>query len=427
MKITEIKKRFIQLFSINILTKSVGFLLLPIYLNLMSPEEFGNYSYVISIVEVMFFIFGFGQYTTINRFYHSSEYTKDALVENVQLIVFTSFIFCCCILIIFKNYIFNIFPNNSINDVIFYSMLALSMLRALNQLIMVFLYQSENIKTVQIKLIVEFFIINILSLCFLYLLPLPKNESRILAMLMSYFIIITLYYRFFIKKNNFKFKNRTIEFYKRGVINGLPVAIGSCSNFFINFGDRLVIGKLLDSSFLGIFSFAIVIVNILMLIFYSFQSVWLPYFFKEKNLDISFKRAYKIIFIFFGISILLGGAFYALVYILATYFIQPIYIKSLSFLWLLVLASFFQIAGMMMTGFYQIYEKSYIAVPVNTLSGVLNIVMNYYFTNKYGILGAALSTAIISIILFVAHFGLVNFYKGRGNYGEYFTTCKISK
>jgi len=202
------------------------------------------------------------------------------------------------------------------------------------------------------------------------------------------------------------------------------MAVGSFSNFFIAFGDRFVIEKILDASSLGVFSFAMVIISILMIVFHSFQNVWLPYLFKEKNLDVSFQRVYKIILIFLGVSVSIGICFYGLVYILANYFIEHSYIKSLEFLWVLVLASFFQIAGMIIAGFYQIFEKNYISVPINVLAGVLNIYMNYYFIEHYGLLGAALSTALISFMLFVLHFSLVHYYRKKGDYGEYFTKYK---
>lgn len=167
LKTTEIKQRFIKLFSVNLLVKGVNFLLLPIYLNLMSPEEFGNYSYIISIIGMMALVFGVGQHATLNRFYHSSEYTKDALIENVHLIVFTSFIFFGVCIIFFKSYFIKFFLKHSINDVVFYSMLALAMLTALNQLLMTFLFQSENVKMVQRKCIIEIFVFNIFSLSLL--------------------------------------------------------------------------------------------------------------------------------------------------------------------------------------------------------------------------------------------------------------------
>ena len=412
------------LFSVNFMTKGVSFLLLPIYLNLMTPEEFGNYSYIMSIVGLIAFIYSFGQHTTINRFYHSREYTKDALIENIQLIIITSFIFFSILSIYLKSYLWNIFFSYSINIKVFYSMLALSMLIALNQIIMSILFQSQNIKVLKTKSILEVLVFNLLSLSFLFYLPYQKDELRIFAMLLGYSIIIAIYYPFFIERHNYKFKNRSLELYKRSFLNGFPVAIGSCSNFLINLGDRMIIEKLLESYWLGIFSFAIAVVNILMLIFYSFQSAWLPYFFKEKNLNVSFQRTYKIISIFFIISIISGILFYIIIYTLANHLIDHIYIKSLNFLWLLVLASFFQIAGMLMTGFYQIYEKNHIALPVNTFAGIINILMNYYLIKLYGVSGAAFSTALISIFLFVVHFGLVKFYSTKGNYGEYFIKSK---
>jgi O-antigen/teichoic acid export membrane protein len=255
----------------------------------------------------------------------------------------------------------------------------------------------------------------------LFSFPYSKDKVRVFAMLISYALILSFFYRFFVSKKHLKFSNKSIIFYKRGLKNGFPMAVGSFSNFFIAFGDRFVIEKLLNKSFLGIFSFTMAIIGILMLVFSSFQNVWLPYHFKEKNLDISFRRVYKIIFIFFGVSLVAGVGFYILVYILANYFIEYSYIKSLDFLWVLVLASFFQIAGMITAGFYQIYEKSHICVPINILAGILNIYINYHFIENYGVLGAAISTLLISFMLFLLHFYLVHYYRRKGNYGEYFT------
>lgn len=418
---SEVKKRFIKLFSIDVLVKAGGFLLLPVYLNLMTQEEFGNYSYIFSIVGMWAFVFGMGQHATLNRFYHSSEYTRDMVIENIHLVLFTSFVFFGILLVVFQDFFVDLFFKFSISNMIFYSMIALAMLISLNQIFMSFLYQSEKISLVQKKNITDFFIINISALALLYFLPFPKDELRVFAMVVSYIVILGIFYRFFIAKHHFRFANKTMAFYKRGLKNGFPMAVGSFANFFIAFGDRFVIEKLLDKSSLGIFSFAMVIVGILMLVFSSFQNVWLPYLFKEKNLDISFKRVYKIIFIFLGVSVVIGTAMYVLVYIMANYFIEYSYIKSLDFLWVLVLATFFQIAGMSISGFYQIFEKNYISVPINILAGVLNIYMNYYFIEHYGLLGAAISTALISFMLFVLHFYLVHYYRKKGDYGEYFT------
>ena len=421
MILSEVRSRFIKLFSIDLLLKIANFLVFPLYLKLMSQEEFGSYSYIFSIATMLGFVFGAGQHATLNRFYHSSEYSRDTLIENLHLIILSSFIIFGLILIIFHNYFIKLFFKFTINNKTYFGMIALGMFLALNQILMAYLYQSEKVNTIQKKSIFDFLIIHTLAISCLYFLPYSKVELRLYAVLIGNIIILTFFYRYFISKKNLRFFNRSKEFYKRGLKNGLPMAVGSCINFFITFGDRFVIEKLLDKAALGIFSFAMVIVGILMLIFNSFQKVWLPYLFKEKNLDISYKRVYKIIVIFFGVSLLAGISFYVLVYYLTNYFIEHSYIKSLSFLWLLVLASFFQISGMSVAGFYQIFEKNYICVPVNLAASLLNIGLNYYFIQRYALMGAALSTAIISLILFSIHFALVHYYRKKGGYIEYYS------
>ena len=421
MNKNEIKQRFSKLFSIDIFTKGAGFLLLPIYLNLMTQEEFGNYSYIFSIVGMLGFVFGMGQHATINRFYHSDEHNSDTLIENLHLVLFSSFLFFSSLLIIFQSYFVELFFKFSIGDTLYFTMILLATLMALNKVFMSYLYQSENIKLVQKKNIFDFFITNIIAISFLYFLSYSKDELRIFAITLASIISLTIFYKKFISKSHLKFANRSKVFYKRILFNGFPMAVGSFANFFISFGDRFVIEKLLDKVSLGIFSFTMVMVGILMMIFGVFQNVWLPYFFKEKNLDRSFKRVYKIIFLFLSISIAMGIGLHFLVYILSNYFIEYSYIKSLDFLWILVVASFFQICSMIMGGFYQIFEISYIGVPINILAGALNIYLNYHFIVKYGLIGAAVSTLLISFLLFMIHFSLVHYYRIRGSHSEYFS------
>lgn len=153
----EIKQRFVKLFSVDILIKVGGFLLLPVYLNLMTQEEFGNYSYIFSIVGMLGFVFGMGQHATLNRFYHSSECNRDTLIENLHLVLLSSFVLFTCILTIFHSYFVELFFKFSISNTLYFTMIVLAILVALNQIFMSYLYQSENIKFVQNKNLFDFF------------------------------------------------------------------------------------------------------------------------------------------------------------------------------------------------------------------------------------------------------------------------------
>jgi len=245
---SEIKRRFVKLFSIDILIKGAGFLLLPIYLNLMTQEEFGNYSYIFSIVGMLGFVFGMGQHATLNRFYHSSEYNRDTLIENLHLVLLSSFILFTFILTVFHNYFIKLFFKFSISNTLYLTMIFLAVLVALNQIFMSYLYQSENIKLVQKKNLFDFFTVNVIAISFLYFLPYPKDELRIFAITLASMISLMIFYKKFISKTHLKFANRSKVFYKRILFNGFPMAVGSFANFFISFGDRFVIEKLLDNN-----------------------------------------------------------------------------------------------------------------------------------------------------------------------------------
>jgi O-antigen/teichoic acid export membrane protein len=417
---SEFKIRFIKLFSVDFLAKAGAFILLPLYLNFMTQEEFGRYSYLLSVVGVLSFVFGLGQHVNLSRFFHTSEYSRQTLIETIHLILATSILFFSVILLGFKDIIKTFLFKSAINDTIYVVAVVLAIIMALNQILMMFLYQSEKIALVQGKNIFTFLCINSISLTSLYFIALPGDEVRMTALLVSYVLILLIFYGNFFSFRSLRFKYYSKELYVRGIKNGFPIAVGSFANFFIAFGDRFVIDKLLDATALGVFSFAMTIVGVLLLIFNSFQNVWLPYLFKEKNISISLKRVYKIISLFGVVSLLTGAGFYLIVFVLTRYFIDPSYIQSLDFLWLLVLATFFQIAGMFIAGFYQIFEKNHISIPINIIAGVLNIGMNYFFINHFGLIGAALATVLISLILFIFHFTLVHYYKRRGVFGEYF-------
>ena len=86
MEQNEFRSRFIKLFSVNVVVRAGGFLLMPVYLQFMTPEEFGRYSYLFSVVGMLGFIFGMGQHVTLLRFFHTAEYSRKEVVENVHLV-----------------------------------------------------------------------------------------------------------------------------------------------------------------------------------------------------------------------------------------------------------------------------------------------------------------------------------------------------
>jgi len=71
-----ILKRFFGLFSIDILTKASGFILLPIYLKLMTQEQFGMFGYVLSLISNIAMVLNLGLYVAQSKLFHDYQERK---------------------------------------------------------------------------------------------------------------------------------------------------------------------------------------------------------------------------------------------------------------------------------------------------------------------------------------------------------------
>ena len=65
--------RLFAVLGIDILVKLSGFILLPVYLRLMTQDEYGLYNYLLSIILTFSLVLYFGLYIAISKFYHDSQ------------------------------------------------------------------------------------------------------------------------------------------------------------------------------------------------------------------------------------------------------------------------------------------------------------------------------------------------------------------
>lgn len=411
----EIKNKFFKLLTVDLFTKGGGFLLMPIYLLLMTQEEFGMYSYFINIVMMLTMVVGVGQHTVFSRFYHSTEYEKDAVIETTYVLLAIVFVLVLIFFLMFTDSIASFLFVNEISSIISYGLFIMPCLFFLSLMQRIYFTNEEKIKILQTDSIVEFLLVNGLALTALYFISTGEDaDIRVLAVMVAYLIKCIIFYPFTIRLDHLKMSNVSLSLFTRMMKNGLPMGIGAIFASLINFGDRFVIEKLMSKSELGIYSFALVISSIVIVFFTSFQTVWLPYFYKEKVFKVSMQRQIKVIKIVSVIVCIMAVVLYAVVYGLTGYIIESSYSQSLDFLWILILSTGFQVAGMLIAGYYNIFEKNHITVGINILFSLLNVALNYYFVGLFGLIGAAVSTLIVSIGLFVTHFSVVQYY-GRKN------------
>src|SRR5437762_2369799 len=96
--------RLFAVLSIDILVKLSGVILLPVYLRLMTQEEYGLYGYLLSIIFTFSVVLNFGLYIPLSKYYHDFENE-----EARGHLLFTIFCLLAVILtfVIFPIYFFN--------------------------------------------------------------------------------------------------------------------------------------------------------------------------------------------------------------------------------------------------------------------------------------------------------------------------------
>jgi len=69
--------KFTGVLSIDILVKASGFLLIPVYLRLMTQNEFGLYNYLLSIIQTFSLVLNLGLYIPQSKLYHTLPSRKE--------------------------------------------------------------------------------------------------------------------------------------------------------------------------------------------------------------------------------------------------------------------------------------------------------------------------------------------------------------
>ena len=62
-------RRFLSLFSTDVLVRGANFLLIPVFLHLMTREEFGVYGYLYSFAMAMSFVFTLGFHASVPKLF----------------------------------------------------------------------------------------------------------------------------------------------------------------------------------------------------------------------------------------------------------------------------------------------------------------------------------------------------------------------
>lgn len=396
----------------NISSKLIGFLLLPLYTDLLSISEYGILAILEIISQIIIGIFSLNISTAMMRW--SSE-VKDEI--DKKSIIFTSLvstiIISISLLLIlvplrnnfslyffdsakFSNYFLLLFFTSSFG---IYNLIPLTIMRLREQSP---LFALLNTVKFAITLLLNFYFLGYKNM---------GIEGILLSQLIGQLFLIVFSLPITIRNLVFKFKLSIL----REMINySVPLVFSTIFALAFTMSDRFIIKYFAGEASVGVYSLGHKIASIInMLILQSFQLGFLPIAYKklgtkdEKQFLSKALTYYTLILVFSALSISLFGK--ELIELLSTnkdYWIAYSVIPIISFA--------FVLKGIQYTfalSFHYSKKTSYSAGIV-IISGIISVTLNIFLVQQYGYIGAAYSMLISIFVMMVLsyHFGQKVYY-----------------
>lgn len=407
-------KNFATVLGVDVLVKASGFILLPLFLRLMSQEEFGLYNYFLSIIQVFSLVLNLGLYIPQSKLYHVY-HTKEERGKLLFTIAVTLFLFLTlfCITVIGFGWdnaiIATLFDNHAsygqYKGILFFSLLV----TVFSFMLTNYFYTSEKIRAVKNYNIYRIVVINLTAVSALYFFDNDAVYLRLSATYGTELVLLCLFAIYLIREMVPVFSKKMML---KSIRLGFPIMLSAVFGILVNFSDKFLLQKYGSLKELSNYYLAFSFASIIPLIFASLQNVWLPVFLKEKDVERNFKKTQNLLsklFLFFsGLSILIWLLF------IAMFWLSIIPHKYFEVMWILPILLLTQIFASMtpLLSNYMIYFER---TEMTSVSGLIMSFVSFGFglwlVPLWGIYGAALTALLVSIIYLIIYYYLVIYLK----------------
>jgi O-antigen/teichoic acid export membrane protein len=390
-----IKNSLIYLGS-SILNKLVPFLLLPIMTKYLSPKEYGILAlYTILITFYNAFI-GMSIHTNISKnFFKVSKGEMSEYIGNMIFIIFLTFIIYLSITFLVIQFFDNLF---SIPSYWILAIPIISFMMTVNSINTTLLRNEGRAYIFGIFEIVNT-LINI-SITLLLLVNLEYGwKSQIVGLFIGYFIFFIIGLLYMKKRNYLKF---TFDKTKvKSILSiSIPLIPHVLGGIVIGMSDRIFIEKMVSLEAVGIYSVGYMFGMIIVLFSDAFIKAWSPWFFKNLSnpTDTKKQKIVKYTYIYiFGIFIFAVLISFIGKWILP-YFVDERYIDARNYiLWISIGYAVHSIYKIFFPYLVHINKTAFLAIST-VVAAILNLILNYYFINIFGVVGAAYATIISFLV-----------------------------
>ena len=406
-KITALSKNTLIYGLGHILARLVTFLLLPLYTNTFTPDQYGIISLAYVIMGFMSVVMHYGLDAVLMKRYIESDFKeKTVYFSSAWVSFFITSISFGVIISFLRKFLAPILLGTNDDRLILLVgwIIALDVMWSVPQLI----FRAEEKSFIYII----FSLTNVIGSLILNILLVVHYEMGIYGVLLSNFIISSILFIITIPfvYNRINFSKASLAVWRTMMKFGLPFLPSGIFAMMMELADRYILKQMTDLYMVGIYGSGYKLGMLMMLIVMGFNMAWQPFYLKTGKQDENkplYSRINTYVFTFLGfIWIILNLWVHDLVRIefggISLYGSQ--YWPSVSLVpWISLGYVFYGLYLLQLPGvFYQ--EKSLWIATSRAIGAISNIVLNIYMIPIYGVEGAAIATCLSFIIMFIIMF-----------------------
>lgn len=383
----------------SIINSAIPFFLLPILTRELSPMDYGIISMFGVLLSFLTPFTGLSVYGSISRMYYEREKINiSEYITNCIYLMLISTGIVSLILFIFSENIAVIF------DIPKY-LIAIAVIASFSQYIVriVLILWQVRVKPKKYGFFqISQTTLNMAVTLFLILILKMNWEGRIYAHILTLvsFASIGLYILF--RDGWIKF-NYNRKYIKHAALFGIPLIPHSLGAIVITMTDRLFISNMVGVETTGVYTVGYQIGMIISVLSTAFNQAYVPWLYsklKENVYDVK-RKIVKFTYMYFVVILFISILLSIVSPLIFKIFIGEEFAQSNIYVIWIALGYAFNGMYLMVSSYIFYSQKTKYLSIVTFMTSVLNLVLNYFFVKKYGAIGAAQSTTISYLIMFI--------------------------
>lgn len=385
----------------NIAPKIVGVILLPLFTAKLALSEFGNWDLIDNSIQILAGVAILGQASSIIFLNNSKEHKEQ---KGLAFFTLSVFVFSVCTILVLITELLtsnhsSFFEHSQFKSIYIRLIAYIVLLRVMNDLFLAKVRADEEAGYYSIISIVKTLLMTVLTIYFVAWINSGIEGILYAALIAEMFTVIVLVVKV-IPKMKFNFDNKILA---TALKFGLPLIFSSLGFMLLNQSDRFIIKFLLGAKSVAIYGLGYRVAGVLnMFLILPFSLGLLPLAYKYYGMPDD-KRFFQKLMTYSTFFFVWGFIFLSLFSeeIVGIFALQNEYHSAYLIIPIILLS--YVLSGMRLTaslGMFLTKNTKHVAW-ITISSAVLNIILNFIFIPKYGILAAAVNTLISFTIFYL--------------------------